>query len=164
MSLIWIKKLTSKSPPGLIGAIIQGAWVGTFVSCVLVCAVYLVLVIFDRLKSDVVQDYEAFAFLLLWFPVQIMLGLGFLIVAVPAWWLLFISKHRGVLDAVILGVVLGFVFSILVWAAPTLVTEHSANFWEYWWMPTLTKAAAQAFAGGITGWFVLRTVSRSGLI
>jgi hypothetical protein len=160
-----MRQLIASSPPGMVGKIILGAVVGTFVSSVLVCVVQFVREIFDRITSDVVQDYEAFAFLLLWFPVQFLIGLGLLVVAVPAWWLLFASKRKSVVETMILGAVLGFVFFILVWGALALAGEHSSDFsWKHWLKSMSTTAAFQAFAGAVTGWVVQRTVSRAGLI
>jgi hypothetical protein len=161
-----IKQLIASSPPGLIGKIILGAGVGTFLGALSSCVVFLMLEILERVTSDVVQDYEAFAFLLLWFPVQIMIGLGLLVVAVPAWWLLFASKRKGGLEAIIVGAVLGFVFVILVWGGSILWggEHYSSDFWKGWWRNKLTIAASEALAGAVTGWVVHRTVSRAGLI
>ena len=157
MSLARMKQLIASSPPGMVGTIIQGAWVGTFVSTVLITVFLLLQVLLENYNDRGLSV----GYLLVWAPIQLLIGLGFLIIAAPAWWLLFLSRRRGMLEAIVVGAILGFLFIIVIWGSGTLAADHDAAWSSHLWKRNLKLAAIQAFAGGLTGWFVHRAVSQA---
>jgi hypothetical protein len=134
---------------------------GTLIAAGVISIIYLMLSALAMFTWD--ASGEGFLYRLfwglLWFGYWFVIGLAFMIVAVPACWLLHVSGHKRVISMITVGVVLGFLFIVLgsfVASVAFTGTDQDGD----WWKGTLVAAAIQAFAGGIVAWLASRSLAR----
>jgi hypothetical protein len=151
--------MTARS--GWCGAIVRGSWVGTGIAAGVISIIYLLISMLAMITWDATGEGFPHRFFwgLLWFGYQIIMGLAFMIIAIPAWWLLHISGKKRAISSVTIGVLIGFLL-VIVGSFGLSVAFTGTERDEGWWRSVLGAAAIQGFAGGVVAWFAFRSSAR----